>query len=211
VRIKVPTRKPTLHFISGSGEPLIENVRWHEIEKAYDKPFSQEVRQDILSATRAYLLFAQLEKRQPLSNAQKRLARLSKSAKAFHDALQRDNPPSDDAVFVDYLIAKHLCRGNNLGHVEGLMASFVRACELAASEINDISSQQRRRPSGKQRQQRTAWGKWIRKLKSIADAHNLRSDPGQNVEGGVTSSPMTPFAFLVSVLQDCFPQGYEQY
>jgi hypothetical protein len=117
--------------------------------------------------------------------------------------LQRDNPPSDAVLLADYVIAKHLDRGANLGHIEGLMASFVRACDLAGKEINRLANSKLSR-----RRQGTAWGAWIRNLKSIAADHNLKSDPGQNVDGGSPTSPVTPFTVLVSVLQRFLPNGY---
>jgi hypothetical protein len=201
----VPKQKQTHYFVSGSGEPPLGKVQWQKIEKAYDKPLSLGVRRAIRSATQAYLLFAQLEERQPLSSAQKRMTRLSRLAKAFHEALQRDNPPSDDVFFVDYLIAKHLDRGDNLGPVEGLMASFVRACDLAGNEIKrHADSKLSRRRRG------VAWGAWIRKLAAIATDSELHSDPGQNVVFGEPTPPTTPFAVLVSVLQQSLPEGYER-
>lgn len=203
----MPTRKPTLHIVSGSGEPPLHKVDWHKIEKAYGQSLSEEVQLAIREATQTYLLFAQLEKeRQALSDAQKRMMTLSSSAKVFHEVLQRDNPPSDAVFFVDYLIAKHLERGDNLGHVEGLMTSFVRACDLANDEIKSLANSKRSR-----RRLGTTWGSWIRQLRSIATENNLASDPGQNVVGGEPTRQTTPFAVLVWVLQQSLPERYERH
>jgi hypothetical protein len=88
-------RIPKLPIATVSGRPqlLLSNDDWQRIEKAYGSPLRVEVREQIVEATRTFLISGEAEViARPLAEASQRLAEIRKAAIQLRNVLINDAP-----------------------------------------------------------------------------------------------------------------------
>jgi hypothetical protein len=179
--------------------PAINGTQWKQIEKAYGTPIPEDVRLDILRATREFLLFERLERTtKPVAEVKVILEAYDKAADRFFHALFTDPSGSSDAgVYAHHLIETNF-KDSRLGQVAvfdtvlRLLRAFHVACNVSLKQLSDFCNTDSTSWN--------AWQRWVCRLTEIVRAANL---PWKVLkETGETAKP-SDFVILVHDLQVC--------
>jgi hypothetical protein len=187
----VPGEKPISRF----------TIDWPQIERAYGKPLSAEVRKAIDAATLFFVISEEPERTgKPVGEAQKIVEACKRCASEFHRALpslQSDNEGYAAMHFISKnLNDPRLRDGKLFVGLHRVLISFNDACNAALKELSEF-------PFSKEGDE---WSWWIQRLNRIMKNNKLpagvRKDAGNKSK---TDTP-SPFTLLVAELQSCLPR-----
>lgn len=218
-------RIPKLPIATVSGRPqlLLSNDDWQRIEKAYGSPLRVEVREQIVEATRTFLISGEAEViARPLAEASQRLAEIRKAAIQLRNVLINDAPNDewDSRHHAHHLINRFLNFGaikdrdrgalpdtNPLDKpsdkaavvdfrqvVPAEMGSLIAACDQALKQLE-------KKPGSTKGD---AWDQWICRLTAIAKEYRL---PNGARKISIDENP-SQFVAMIWELQTFVPKNY---
>jgi hypothetical protein len=180
---------------------------WQRIEKAYGQKLSPEVRRDIREKTQEFVDRAEFEKNaEPVSDARDRINTIMGAAGSLRSAL--DGGDHDADVYARTLIKKHLRKKGDaikkrrrkkddpLRGISSDIRVLIFASQDALRELNDTKDEGFTKGD--------AWKRWIRRLTSIAKAHNLPGGARKDSDKQ-SGSHASPFVEFVWGLQQFVP------
>ena len=141
---------PTIPIASAGGAPplSITDQDWSGIEETYGHSLPAEVRQRILEATTEFVYWEVFERTaEPLSLAKERVTSVQRAADVFHRALH--GSMTNSRRYADRTIERHfdypgtsstskkLAPQGKLKHLNRVLTSLERACNLALGEMGD--------------------------------------------------------------------------
>jgi hypothetical protein len=185
----------------------ITDSDWRRIEKAYGQKLSPEVRRDIREKTQEFVDRAEFEKNaEPVSDARDRINTIMGAAGSLRSAL--DGGDHDADVYARTLIKKHLRKKGDaikkrrrkkddpLRGISSDIRVLIFASQDALRELNDTKDEGFKKGD--------AWKRWIRRLTSIAKAHNLPGGARKDSDKQ-SGSHASPFVEFVWGLQQFVP------
>jgi hypothetical protein len=211
-------RAPKLPVASAERERVtISDHDWQRIERAYGQKLSPEARRDIHEKTQKFVDGAEFERHaEPISDARNRISTIIGAASSLRSAL--DGGDRDADIYARFVIKKHLRReGDAKKHLQkegdaikkrrrkkddalrGIssdMRLLIFASEDALRELDDAKDQGFSKGE--------AWERWIRRLTSIAKAHNLPGGARKDSDKQ-SGSHASPFVEFVWGLQQFVP------
>jgi hypothetical protein len=185
---------------------------WQRIEKAYGQKLSPEVRRDIREKTQEFVDRAEFEKNaEPVSDARDRINTIMGAAGSLRSAL--DGGDHDADVYARTLIKKHLRKKGDaikkrrrkkddpLRGISSDIRVLIFASQDALRELNDTKDEGFKKGD--------AWKRWIRRLTSIAKAHNLPGGARKDSDKQ-SGSHASPFVEFVWALQQSVPKAHRR-
>jgi hypothetical protein len=206
-------RSRKLPIVSGPGKVdlIISEANWQRIENAYGHKLSSSVRSNVLGATKTFILCDLLERRAgPAADAQKLVDTCRKTAENFQCALLAGASSSDAAISVRELIKENFSDPENFldtrlsnrdqlfSRLNGLLQSFLVACDLSLKELSE--------PSTATFEKGESWKHWIPQLTEIMREAGLPTGTRKDTDKSKSDRP-SPFVALVRELQKCLPDG----
>lgn len=192
---------PTIPIASATGETDIEISRdsWRKIEKALGHTLSDKVRALILEASRQFVYFEAFERNAaPLEKALNRVELIKNATRDLSEALA--SPPGDIRIYTNHLLGKNfddprltIPHRERLYAIRRVLASLLRACDLALKEMN---------LPGQGFREGARWDQWIRRLTAIAVENGLPKAAAKSSDKSLVTSP---FVLMVEALQNGLP------
>jgi hypothetical protein len=193
----------------------ISDRDWRRIESAYGQKLSPEVQRDIHEKTQEFVDRAEFEQNAELaSDARDRISIIAKAASSLRSALNDGDHDAD--VYARTLIKKHLWKQRDakkqkegdavkkrrrkkddpLRGISSDIRVLIFASQDALRELDDAEDQGFSKGE--------AWEQWIRRLTSIAKAHNLPGGARKDSDKQ-SGSHASPFVEFVWGLQQFVP------
>jgi hypothetical protein len=174
-------------------------INWQQIERAYGKKLSADVREAMFAATSFFVLFEESSERTgvPVPQAQTIIEGCKRRASEFQGALPSHE--SDGGLHAMLFITKNF-NDNRVsyrlfGILHGLLTSFQTACNAALRELSEFPSLT----------EGDEWGSWVRRLNQILEDSGLPAGVRKDAGGKSKSDRPSPFTLLVEGLQSCLP------
>jgi hypothetical protein len=209
-------RAPKLPVASAGGRAEEEERRkvvaitdsdWQRIESAYGRELSPEARRDIHEKTQEFVDRAEFEQNaEPVSDARDRITIIERAASSLRSALDGGDHDADGHART--LIKKHLRKVGDaikkhrrkkddpLRGISSDIRVLIFASQDALRELDDAKDQGFSKGE--------AWERWIRRLTSIAKAHNLPGGARKDSDKQ-SGSHASPFVEFVWGLQQFVP------
>jgi hypothetical protein len=173
-------------------------IDWQEIERAYGKKLSADVRGAMFAATSFFVLFEESERTGvPVPQAQTIIEGCKRRASEFQGALPSHE--SDGGLHAMLFITKNF-NDNRVsyrlfGILHGLLTSFQTACNAALKELSEFPSLT----------EGDEWGSWVRRLNQILEGSGLPAGVRKDAGSKSKSDKPSPFTCLVWELQHFLP------
>jgi hypothetical protein len=199
----------------------ISDRDWQSIESAYGQKLSPQARRDIHEKTQEFVDRAEFEQNaEPVSDVHNRINTIIRAAGSFRSALHDGDHDAD--VYARRLLRKQLRKKGDaikkrrrkkgdaikkrrrkrvdpLCKISSDVTRLIFTFQDAQKELNDTKDEGFKKGD--------AWKRWIRRLTSIAKAHNLprgaRKDSDK--QSGSHASHVSPFVEFVWGLQQFVP------
>ena len=173
-------------------------IDWQEIERAYGKPLSADVRGALFATTKFFVLFEESERAgEPVGHAQTIIEACKRRASEFQKALPSHE--SDSGLHALFFIGKNF-NDHRLGYrlfgiLNGLLPSFQAACNAALKELGEFPFLT----------EGDEWGSWVWRLNQILEDNGLPAGVRKDAGSKSKSDKPSPFTCLVWELQHFLP------
>ena len=180
---------------------------WSKIEAACGWSFDSKLRDEICTVTNLYLRDAQFEfNAKPRAPARDRLQQIRKAGARFQAELMR-MPERESGRYANFLIKQNFVDSrlkyggpsDAIHAMQGVMASFVFACERGEKELE--------KEGARAFQRGAAWKVWLRNLADVLQKRGFRTGVRKDLDKSNTTSP---FVVFTRELQKLIPPSFRR-